>query len=95
MGKLRRNRRKGNAKLGVEVPGPGSLGMSGKGLMQLTRSTAKLETLILPIDPDAKTRKRLKNTGKSNLKLTLTYMPSGGTAHTENLTVRLLEKLTH
>lgn len=41
-GKLRRNKRRGTATLTVEVPGPGTLALSGRGLVQESASAASV-----------------------------------------------------
>ena len=88
IGKLIRNKAKGTAILPVEVPGPGTISLDGKGLKRqrharfaprLPRITTVKEkgTVNLRIRAKGKAKRRLKRAGKAKLKLKITYVPNG------------------
>ena len=102
LGKVKKNKRKGTAKLTVAVPGPGTVSLAGKGVKaQRPRSgeritTAKAVTepgnVTLPIKAKGKKKTKLASTGKVKVKVTVTYTPAGGAAETETKPVKLIDK---
>jgi len=77
--KLNLNKRAGGGSLQVEVPSGGTLSLTGSGIKLVRRRAASPGDLItLPIQPWAITRVRLKNTGKSRVRLVLFFQPPGG-----------------
>jgi hypothetical protein len=100
-GKLKLNKRKGTALLVVNVPGPGTLSLSGKGvvsqrLQRLRRLLGATDKTVsaagqvkLTIKAKGKAKRKLNKRGKCKLKLTVTFTPSGGTSATQNKSVTL------
>jgi hypothetical protein len=104
-GKLKRNKKKGIAFLFVNVPGPGEVGLAGKGVKNVGIASASARKSVftpggvvkLRIKPGKgkKARKlvrRLKSKGKAKLKVRVTYVPTGGTANTQARKVTLVRK---
>jgi hypothetical protein len=93
LGDTRRNKRKGTATLVVNVPNPGQLVASGKGVRAapLSFGTPGVEELV--IRAKGKARKKLNSTGKAKLAVQLTYTPTGGFASTTPVKLKLKKKL--
>jgi hypothetical protein len=89
-GKLKRNRKKGTAKLAVSLPGPGALSLSGKGVVR--QEKAGSGTMSLLVKAKGRNRRRLVRTGALKVKVTVTFTPSGGDPASQGRTVKLLEK---
>jgi hypothetical protein len=104
LGKLKRNKKKGTAKIPVTVPGPGTLKLTGKNLVpqrpagrlvRLARSVSAAGTVKLLIKAKGKAKKKLNKTGKVKVKPKITFTPTGGTANSKSLSVVLKKKLKH
>jgi CSLREA domain-containing protein len=105
-GKLRRNKKKGIAFLFVNLPGPGQIGLEGKGLKELGLASAvarkslavaggRVKLKVRPAKKGKKARQlrtRLREKGKAKLKVFVTYVPTGGLANTQARKVKLLRK---
>lgn len=84
-----RNKKKGRATTTVNVPGPGTLAVGGKGLV--TQSTHTFGgSVALGVIPNKKTRKKLLKKGKVRVTPAFTYTPDGGTANTQPEPVKLI-----
>ena len=105
LGKLKRNKKKGIAFLFVTVPGPGEVGLAGKGVKNVGIASASARKSVftpggvvkLRVKPGKgkKARKlvrRLKDKGKATLKVRVTYVPTGGLANTQARQVKLVRK---
>jgi hypothetical protein len=79
-GNLRRNRKKGTAKLTVVLPGPGTLKLTGRGLVQ--RVVMATGTVRLLIKAKGKAQSKLSRTGTVKLKATIAFTPTGGSPST-------------
>jgi hypothetical protein len=90
-GKLKRNKKKGTAKLPVSLPGPGKVSLSGKGVVGRTLSGSG--TVKLLIKAKGKRKRTLERTGKVKLKAKVTFSPTGGDPNTRGKTVKLVKKL--
>lgn len=103
-GKLRRNKKRGTAKLTVTVPGPGTLALVGKGLVRqrpgvALRTTNALAKTVnaagpvkLKIKPKGNKKRRLDSTGAANVKAKVTYTPTGGLPNTKTKRIKLVER---
>ena len=91
-GKLKRNKRKGTAKLTVTVPGRGSLSLTGKGLRASARDAAAAGEVALPVKAKGKAAKRLRRKGKLKRKAEVTFAPPGNDANTAAKRVKLIRK---
>jgi DNA-binding beta-propeller fold protein YncE len=105
LGKLKQNKKKGIAFLFVNVPGPGEVGLAGKGVKNVGIAAATAQKSVftpggvvkLRIKPGKgkKARKlvsRLKSKGKAKLKVRVTYVPTGGLANTQARKLKLVRK---
>jgi hypothetical protein len=92
IGKVKRNLKKGTARLTVTVPGPGTLELAGKGLVRrpARSATARAKLLIKAI---GKAKQRLDRTGRVKVKAIITFTPTGGTPSTKRKGI-LLKKLS-
>ncbi len=83
------DKRHGTATLTVAVPGPGALGLAGKGIAVPRVAAGPVSPLItvqaagpvkLRIKAKGKARTTLERTGEATVKATVTFTPTGGTA---------------
>jgi Glycosyl hydrolase family 26 len=81
------NRRRGTARLQVEVSGPGRLAL--KGGVPRDRPVDAGGTVLLRIVPTAAQRRLLNRNGHLSLKVSVRFEPLGGEALSRSLTVRL------
>jgi hypothetical protein len=86
----RRNRKRGTATLVFEVPNPGELTASGKGA-KVARAVPARPT-ELTIRAKGKKRKKLLDTGKVKLSITILYTPTGGTQGSQTVKVKLRKR---
>jgi hypothetical protein len=91
-GKLKRNKKKGTAKLAVEVPGAGSLELTGKGLKPSSADATAAGEVKLPVKAKGKAKKKLRKKGKKKFEPAVTFTPIGGTPNTEDTKVKLVKK---
>jgi hypothetical protein len=105
LGRLQRNRKKGIAFLFVTVPGPGEIGVEGKGVKRVGLASAAARKSLavaggvvkLKIRPGKGKRARaivrkLRDKGKAKLKILVIYVPTGGTANTQTRKVKLVRR---
>jgi hypothetical protein len=83
-GKLKLNKRKGRATQIVNLPGPGTLALSGNGIKSLSEQVAG-GSVLLGIEPVGKTKKleRRKHSAKVTIGVTFTPPGAGGTSQTK------------
>ena len=101
-GKLKRNRRNGTATLSVNVPGPGTLALTGKGLVKqrpgdrALRTVAKAVsapgTVKLTVRTKGKKNRNLNRTGKVSVKAKVTFTNTGGFQLTEAKRIKLVKR---
>jgi hypothetical protein len=95
-GRVQRNKKKGVARLTVELPNPGTLEFSGNRLK--IAQTAAATTVAAPgpveflLKAAGKKRKKLKRKGKTKVSPTFTFTPTHGVASTQSTTVGLKKK---
>ena len=102
-GKVKRNKKKGTATLEVNVPGAGTLDLTGKGVKTQrpaisppyarTKPVAAAGTVKLAVKPTGKKKKKLKRRGKVKVKANVTFTPTGGTAANQTKSIKLKRKL--
>ncbi len=95
LGKANLNKKKGTAKLPVDVPGPGTLVLAGKGLKKVTERVAKRASdreVKLLVKSKGKKRRKLNKLGKVKVKPKVTYTPTDGSANTELKKVKLVKR---
>jgi hypothetical protein len=102
LGKVKKNKKKGTASISVNVPGPGTLTLGGKGVkpqrplsgerITAAREVTEAGTVTLPIKAKGRKKKKLKKTGKTKLQVNVIFTPAGGAADTETQPVKLVKK---
>jgi hypothetical protein len=96
-GGVTRNKKKGTASLAFNLPNPGDLSGSGQGAQVASTSAvtskavpAGIATLV--VKAKGKKKRKLDETGKVTLNVAVTYTPTGGSADTESVKVKLKKK---
>jgi N-acetylneuraminic acid mutarotase len=82
------NRRKGTARQQLNVPGPGSLVLQGRGIVSRTVPVAAPSLEVL-VKARGKARARLDRKGKVTVSAAFTYTPAGGEAATQTTPIVL------
>jgi hypothetical protein len=85
------DKRHRTAVLDLNLPGPGTVTVTGEGLAPLAASARTAGTLALTIHPTCKLAKTLKTRSKATVILHITYKPSGGTPRTLTEPITLAE----
>ena len=94
-GKLKRNKRKGTATLPVILPGPGTLVLSGKGLVKQQPSNASVSgagTRKLMIRTEGRKKRRLDRTGEVRVNAEVTYTPTGADPSAQVKRIKLVKR---
>ena len=91
---LTKNKKKGQATVTVNLPGPGSATLTGNGVKGQSASfgTAAGGTLALKVVPKGKLAKKLKGGGKAGVTVDVTFTPTGGSGVTKSETLKLVKK---
>lgn len=92
VGKAKRNRKRGTAKLRVTVPGPGVLSLRGKKVKSAKATVSGPGTASLKVRAKKRTRKRLSRRGSARVRARIAYMPAGGSTAIKSKNVRLIKK---
>jgi hypothetical protein len=89
-GKVKRDKKRGTAKLQVDVPNPGDLGLVGKGVEKDDRGIIDPRTVNLIVEAKGKKERKLERNGKVKVKLDVTFTPTDGDprTRTKKLTLR-------
>lgn len=102
---MKKNKGEGTALLTVFVPGPGTLVLTGKGLVKqrpapvsgservAARIVNAAGTLKLKVRPKGKKKRKLDRTGKVKVQANVTYTPTGGEPNTQAKQARLVKRL--
>jgi hypothetical protein len=100
-GRPKLNKKKGTGTLPVNVPGPGTLTLSGQGLVpqRTARTTAAAAktvgaagTVKLLVKAKGKTKKKLNKSGKAKVRVTVTFTPTGGAAASKTKSITLIKR---
>jgi virginiamycin B lyase len=92
-GKVKKNTKRGTAKLTVKVPGPGELQLAkNKRVKPKTKRAGAAGKEKLPIKPRRKAKKRLAARGKAKVKAKVTYTPDGGEPNTQSKKIKLVKR---
>jgi hypothetical protein len=89
---LDRNKKKGTAKLTVDIPNPGELDLSGKGLRKRNKSPDAAGDVVLKIKAKKNKLDRLEENGKVKVKPKVTFTPTGGDPSTQSRKLRLRKR---
>lgn len=90
--KVKRNKQRGTATLAVDLPGPGRLTLSGKGIKRATEDAAEAGSARLSVKPRRKTKRRLANRGKAKVTAEVTFDPEGGRSATDSERIKLVSR---
>jgi hypothetical protein len=100
-GGVKRNRSKGTATLAVDVPGAGTLSLTGKGVKaqriggaaRVSKAVSAAGRVKLRIKAKGKKKRKLNQTGKVKVKVKVTYRPTGvsGAPNTRSKRVKLIK----
>jgi Tol biopolymer transport system component len=89
-GKVKKNARKGTAKLTVNVPGAGDVDLAKSKKVKGAEKRATSEGSVkLAVKPKGKAKEKLADTGKAKVKAEVTYTPDGGDPSTKSKRVKL------
>jgi hypothetical protein len=91
-----RNKKKGRATITVNVPGPGTVFLSGKGSrpQQASLATPTGGALSVVVVARGKVAKKLRKRGRARVSPTITFTPTGGTPASQSQTLKLVKKKT-
>ncbi|HZO07468.1 MAG TPA: choice-of-anchor Q domain-containing protein, partial [Solirubrobacterales bacterium] len=95
-GKLQKNKKKGTAKLTVNLPTPnvGTLTLTGKGLKKRTVAlNGSKSRLTLLVATKGKAKKALRSKGKRKVAIKVTYTPTANAPLTKVRKTKLVKKL--
>jgi predicted outer membrane repeat protein len=94
LGKLKKNKKKGTAKLTVNLPLPdaGSVTLFGKGLKEKTKPVADTGIVKLKVATKGKARRKLRLNGKRKVKIKVTYTPTGNDPVTKKRKATLIDR---
>jgi hypothetical protein len=93
LGKVRRNRGKGTAKLPVTVTSPGTLVASGKGLKLIQLAATQGGTVNLPVKPKGAKRRALNAKGKAKVREKISFTASCGATGVSASKIKLRKRL--
>jgi virginiamycin B lyase len=96
-GKVKRNKKRGTAKLTVVVPGPGKLRLAQTKQVKRAKKRADAEGSVkLPVKSRGTARKKLSRKGKAKVKSEVAYAPTDGdptiVANSDTKTVKLIKR---
>jgi hypothetical protein len=93
LGKVKKNKKKGTAKVTVEVPNPGDLVLAKSKKVRPDDDRADAGGAEkLQVKAKGKAKKRLAEKGKTKVNVQVTYTPDGGDANTKSRQVKLVLK---
>jgi hypothetical protein len=94
LGKLKKNKKKGTAKLTVNLPQPsvGTLTLEGKGLKKQAKQIAGEGQVKLKVLPKGRVKKALRRKGKRKVQIKVTYAPTGNSPGTATRKAKLVRK---
>jgi hypothetical protein len=90
------NKQKGTATLTLTLPNPGELTGSGNGVRAASAQASKAVgagPAKLFVNAKGKKKRKLNDTGKVKLNVTITYVPQNGAAGTQTVVLKLKKKL--
>ena len=92
-GKVKKNKKRGTAKLTVIVPGPGELDLARtKKVKPRSKDAGGVGKVKLRVKPKRKAKKRLKRRGRAKVRARVTYTPEGGNSKTMTKKLKLKQR---
>ena len=93
LGKATKNKRKGTAKLKVNIPGAGGVELArNKNVWGANKRAESAGTVTLPVRSRGKARKRLDQQGTVRVAVKVTFSPDGGDPAVERARLKLVKK---
>jgi hypothetical protein len=92
LGKVKRNRRKGTAKLEVVVPAGGRIVLKGKKVKRAQVDVPRAGTFRVPVVPKRGPARKLKRRGSARVSIEVAYTPAGGAPSTLSKELKLIRK---
>lgn len=90
LGNATHNKKKGTATIAVNVPNPGELSLSGKGIKtRAAMSIPSAGTAELQVRARGTTIRKLRESGKARVTARITYTPTGGDPSTRSMALKL------
>jgi hypothetical protein len=92
-GKAKKNKKKGTAKLTVNVPGAGDLELAQSKKVKGAQKRAPSEGSVkLAVKPKGKAKDKLADRGKAKVNAEVTYTPDGGDQRTKSKRIKLTRR---
>jgi hypothetical protein len=99
-GGVKLNKHMGTATLSVNVPGPGTLSVTGNNVKprplgrgaSVSKTVTAAGTVKLLIEAKGKAKKKLEKTARAKVKVKVTYTPTGGSSNAQSEGVKLIKK---
>jgi hypothetical protein len=88
--KIKRNKRRGIATLLVSVSGPGTVTLTGRGIVKQTRSSSGAEVVKLPVRAKGPARRHLRKAGQARVRARLAFAPHVGSRVTATARIKLI-----
>ncbi len=89
-GKLKRNAKKGTAKLFLSLPGPGKITTKSKGVKRINKTFKKGGKAVVLLKPKGKALNQLLDEGSAKVALKITFTPVDGSALTSTRKAKLI-----
>ena len=92
LGKLKRNRHAGRARLRVEAPGPGELVLRGRGVKRYALESTRAGSYWLRVIPRPKLARRLRARHVARTAITVVFTPTGGVREARHRKLKLIRR---
>jgi hypothetical protein len=90
--KVKRDKQRGTAALAFDLPGPGRLTLSGKGINRATEDASEAGRAMLRVKLRGKAKRRLRHRGKAKVTAEVTFKPEGGKSATRSERIKLVRR---
>ncbi len=91
-GKFKANTKQGTATQSVNLPGPGTLVLSGKDVKKVKKAPSQPGEIKLTIVSSGKAKSQLGKSGNVKVTVAFNFTPTGGVSKTQNKVVKLVKK---
>jgi hypothetical protein len=89
---VKKNKRKGTAKITVKVPGPGGLELRGYKIKRASTAAPRAGKEKLPVKATAEVKTRLSRKGEAKVNAEVTYTRDGNYPNTESKKIKLVKR---
>ena len=91
-GEVKKNKRKGTAKLTVKVPGPGGLELLGNGIRKANKDAPRAGKVKLGVKASGMAKMRLSRKGEAKVHAEVTYDRDGNYPNTKSKKIKLVKR---